>query len=192
VADVETLTPDDLAWIRANAPRAETDEMWRKLLRAFDALVEQTWALGTRGDEAEERVHDLTEALAAAERDNADYEQRWLKAERDCGAVQARCRVLQANWDACHGQHRVAEDRVLELETVLGYVQGKGFGACTAADKAVLDALDKTSLADLQFLPGLDGILDGVYEAVLRRRQANGTGDSQVDRELAFLEAKHD
>jgi hypothetical protein len=66
----------------------------------------------------------------------------------------------------------------------------QGLHLVSAADKAVLDALDKTSLADLQFLPGLDGILDGVYVAVLRRRQANGTGDSRLDRELALMEAK--
>lgn len=64
-------------------------------------------------------VARLTEALAAAERDNGDYEQRWLKAERDCGAAEARCRVLQANWDACHGQHRTAEERVRAIENLL-------------------------------------------------------------------------
>ena len=35
-----------------------------------------------------EQVARLTLALAAAERDSQDYEQRWLKAERDCGAAQ--------------------------------------------------------------------------------------------------------
>lgn len=39
-------------------------------------------------------VARLTEALAAAEVDSKDYEQRWMKAERECGAAQAETAQL--------------------------------------------------------------------------------------------------
>ena len=47
-----------------------------------------------------EQVARLTLALAAAERDSQDYEQRWLKAERDCGAAQRETAQLL---EALHG-----------------------------------------------------------------------------------------
>jgi hypothetical protein len=61
----------------------------------------------------------LRAEVARLTADNADYEQRWLKAERDCGAAEARCRVLQANWDACHEQHRGAEVRLDRARKIL-------------------------------------------------------------------------
>lgn len=58
-----------------------------------------------------------------------------------------------------------------DLEWVSKQLAAQGLHVVSAADKRVLDALGKASLADLQFLPGLDGALDAVYYAELARRE---------------------